>query len=123
MISSRYTPAICSSPAKILSINHWKVAGAPLNPKGITVNCIKPKGLIKAVVALSSWLIGTCQYPFVRSNVVKYFDLPTVSSILSIRDWICIELGSTVQFPVIHANLIASVFFLNNHNWRCPVTV
>ena len=58
-------------PAKMLSTNLWKVWPAFSSPKGILRNSHRPKGVMTAVFSTSLASTGICQYPFLRSMVVK----------------------------------------------------
>ena len=57
----------------MLSTNLWKVWPAFFNPKGILRNSHRPKGVMTAVFSTSLAATGICQYPFLRSMVVKTF--------------------------------------------------
>ena len=73
IMSSKYTRHFSHcKPRKTLSINLWKVAGAPDSPKGITRNWNKPLRVLKAVFGLSASSIFTCQYPLARSMVQNH---------------------------------------------------
>lgn len=52
----------------------------PCNPKGIVRNWYKPKGVAKANFSLDSGVNRICQYPFIRSRVIKYQATPSWSS-------------------------------------------
>jgi len=65
-------------------MSRWKVAGALVSPKGITLNSYKPSFVINAVFFLSFGFTSTCQYPQVKSSVEKYLAFPKVSSKSSI---------------------------------------
>jgi hypothetical protein len=53
------------------------VAGALHSPNGMVVNCHKPCPVVKAVSALSSGAMATCQYPLWRSNEENHAVLAT----------------------------------------------
>jgi len=73
-----------------LSIKHWNVAGAPLNPKGITLNWYNPKGVIKVVSGCDSHVAtGTCHYPLPRSGIMPY---PTGQLLVNVWHWVSIHL-------------------------------
>jgi len=58
-------------------------AGALTNPKGMPLNWCNPLWVTKAVKALSSSVIGTCQYPLEKSNVEKYWSFSSFAKISS----------------------------------------
>lgn len=72
MMSSIYTKHIflLSSP-RTVSMSLWKVAGAFLSPNGMTLKWYRPAGVIKAVLFLLSGSMVTCQYPLLRTMVLK----------------------------------------------------
>ena len=73
--SSRYTKHFdhCS-PARTRSIRSWKVAGALVSPKGMTLNSNRLSDVQKAVLGQSSSATSTCQYPLRRSMVENHFE-------------------------------------------------
>src|SRR6266511_6028222 len=74
IMSSRYTKQNFlkySLSTSFMSL--WKVAGALLSPKGMTINWYSPYAIIKAVFSRSRLLSLICQYALARSMMVKYF--------------------------------------------------
>ena len=69
-------------------IKCWKVAGAFWRPKGILLHLKSSIGIIvNAVLAftISDSSTSTCQYPEVKSSILKYFAFPLLSRSSSIR--------------------------------------
>uniref|UniRef100_A0A3B5MHC0 LARGE xylosyl- and glucuronyltransferase 1 n=1 Tax=Xiphophorus couchianus TaxID=32473 RepID=A0A3B5MHC0_9TELE len=60
----------------------WKVAGALHSPKGITFHSKSPLRVQNAAVLLARGVISTCQYPDVRSSVLKNFAVERVEKLL-----------------------------------------
>ena len=84
-MSSKYTDEVrpTNSP-RVFCIIRWNVAGAFTSPNGMVLNSYRPFFVLKAVFSLSSSLIGICQYPEARSNVVNHFPFPIQSKVSSI---------------------------------------
>ena len=81
--SSKYNNNVFQCrPCSTCSISRWKVAGAEVSPKGKTFQRHKPFLVVNADFSLASSSRGTCQYPLVRSRVLKYL-LPARASRLS----------------------------------------
>ncbi len=57
------------SSSRNVSISHWKVAGAFLNPNGMTLKCYRPAGVMKAVLAL---LLGSIVICTIEIDCGKY---------------------------------------------------
>jgi len=75
IMSSRYTRTLGSSSGpRTKSSSRWNVAGAECNLNGIVRNCMSPlPGTVNAVAGRLSGASGTCQYPFFKSRVDRYF--------------------------------------------------
>ena len=58
---------------KITVTNHWNVAGALQLPGCITLLCIVPKTVAKAVLYTSSGSMRTCSYALDKSIFERYF--------------------------------------------------
>ena len=71
-MSSMYAMANSLTGDNISFMSCWNVAGAPANPKGITLNSYFPNGVTNAVFGWEDSLTGTCQYPFSKSKVDRY---------------------------------------------------
>ena len=65
-------------------MSSWNTPGALARPKGITLYSYKPLWQVKAVFPLTVSSRSICQYPLLKSRVVKYFDLPRTANISSI---------------------------------------
>ena len=59
------------SPARTKSIIRWKLALADARPNGMTLNCHRPSGVIKADFGRSTSRSGICQKPDSKSSDVK----------------------------------------------------
>ena len=86
-----------SYPCTTIFISSWNTAGALLKPKGMTLNWNNPLWHVKAVFSLLSSSSFTCQYPLLRSSVVKYFAFPSILKVSSISGRGC-ETGRTILF-------------------------
>ena len=72
-------------PAKMSSMNLWKVWPPFFSPKGILRSSHSPKGVMTVVLGTSAATTGICQYPFLRSMVENTF----IPSSLVDRSSIC----------------------------------
>src|SRR5271163_1576200 len=60
----------------------WKCGGAFFQPKCMTLNSLRPKGVLKAVSHRCSFLIGMQLYPFLQSHF-EYLPAPRAPSMIS----------------------------------------
>ena len=74
-------------PAKTHCSRLWKVAGAFVNPKDITLNSKCPLGVENAVFPLSSGATSTCKYLDVRSRAVNNVESARESRVASFYMW------------------------------------
>ena len=58
----------------------WKVAGEFVNPKNMTISLKDPSGVVNTAFHLSSFLILTLLYPYLKSIFVNTFLVPMFSN-------------------------------------------
>ena len=115
MILSRYSSRLFKCrPCKTCSMSRWKVAGAEVRPKGNTFHFHNPVLVAKADFSLASASRGTCQYPLMRSSVLKNLLSDSASRLSSI-------LGSGYAFVVLrHSSVCNQHRNANFHFFSLP---